>query len=197
MRKKKVWSACLALCILLCGGCSDSNKLKLSDLDTDTLYVSSDGTMELVNVEEFKEEYYSKSELKEFIQDTVDTYVEQEDAGTVEMEDFSVKDGIAKVGLSFDSPSTYAAFQGEEFQFLKSEEITDSLVLPEQFSTVEDGKKIEKQEVLKQTGLKYIIVNSALNIQLDGIVKYYSDAMIIGDNEVQTTGEEPAVIIFE
>lgn len=197
MEKKKVWSACLALCILLCGGCSDSNKLKVSELDTDTLYVSSDGTVELANVEEFKEEYYSKSELKEFIQDTVDTYAEQGNQGIVKMEDFSVKDQVAKVLLSFDSPSTYAAFQGEEFQLLKSEEVTDSLVLPEQFSTVEDGKKIEKQKVLEQTGLNYIIINSALNIQLDGSIKYYSDAMIIGDNEVQTTGEKPAVIIFE
>lgn len=197
MGKKKVWSACLALCILLCSGCSDSNKLKLSDLDADTLYVSSDGTMELANVEEFKEEYYSKSELKEFIQDTIDTYAEQGNQGTVKMEDFAVKDEVAKVLLSFDSPDTYTAFQGEELQLLKSEEITDNLVLPQQFSTLEDGKKIDKQKVLEQKGLNYIIVNSSLNIHLDGNVKYYSDAMIIGDDEIQTTGEKPAVIIFE
>lgn len=197
MKKKRMLGVCLALCLLFCNGCSDSNKLALSDLNADTLYLNKDGTMELANVEEFKEDYYSKSELKDFIQDTIDTYMNQENHGTVKMEDFSVKDDVAKVLLSFDSTDTYAAFQGEEFQFIDGADITDSLVLPEQFSSAEDGSKIDKAKVLAQKGLKYIIVNSALDIHLDGIVKYYSDAMITGDNVVQTTGEKPSVIIFE
>ena len=44
--------------------------------------------------------------------------------------------------------------------------------------------------------LKYVVVNGALDIQVDGVIKYYSEAMIISDTHVHTTGEDISIVIF-
>lgn len=196
MRKKKIRGACLALVFLLCG-CSGSNQLKLSEMEADTLYVANDGILELANVENFKEEYYSKSELKDFIKESIKEYEGKEKNGTVKMEDFSVKDGIAKVLLTFDSADTYEEFQGEELQFITSDQSFDNLVLPDQFVKASDGSKVDKEQVLKEKDLKYVIVNSALDLRFGSDIIYYADAVLTGDNTAQSSGEKPAVIIFK
>lgn len=199
MCKKKIVSSCLAVCMLFLAACSNDTHISLSETETDTLYVSAEGTLELANVEEFSAEQYKEDELKTFIEESVQTYkaagADREDSIT--MKDFEVKNKMAKVLLAMDNAETYTAFQGEELQFLTSENIADNLVLPESFKKASDGKTIEKQAVLKEKGLKYLIVEENLCVRVEGAIKYYSDAMLTGDSEIQTTGEKVAVIIFE
>lgn len=197
MKKRITFGVCLFLCISLLNGCGGSEELKLSSIDTDTVYVSEDGTIELANVEDFGEEYYSKSQLKDFIEETIDTYKEIEGSGEVSMEDFSVKDDVAKVLLKFDSAQTYADFQGIDFQVVPTENIEGNLVLPETFVSADDGSSVSKETVTKENGLKILIINEPLHVQLDGTIKYYSEASITGDNVAEATGEKTAVIVYE
>lgn len=196
MNKKRVFGVFLALCTVLFSGCGEKLHLELSAVEEDSAYVSADGKIELVNVESFDREYYSEKELKDFIQGTVDTYQGTGGRGAVSMEDFSVEHQTAKVMLVFDSAETYTEFQGEMFKFITWENLGDNLVLPEQLISAGDGSKVDKQQVMATEGLKYVIVNEALNIHVDGIVEYYSDASMIGENVVQTNGVNPAVIVF-
>lgn len=197
MRKRITFGVCLIMCLSLLNGCGGSWELKLSSIDTDTIYVSDDGSIELANVEEFDKEYYSKSELKDFIEETIDTYQENEGSGEVIMEDFSVKDKVAKVLLKFDSAQTYAEFQGMDFQVVHTEDIQGNLVLPEKFISAEDGSSVSKDDVINSDGVKLLIVNESLHVQLDGTIKYYSGASITGDNVAETSGEKTAIIVYE
>lgn len=197
MRKRITFGVCLIMCLSLLNGCGGSWELKLSSTDTDTIYVSSDGSIELANVEEFDKEYYSKSELKEFIEETIDTYKGSEGSGEVTMEDFSVKDQVAKVLLKFDSAQTYADFQGMDLQVVHTEDIQGNLVLPEKFVSADDGASVSKDDVIKKDGLKLLIVNEPLHVQLDGTIKYYSEASITGDNVAEIAGEKTAIIVYE
>lgn len=199
MCKKKIMSSCLVACMLFLAACSKETHLSLSETETDTLYVSAEGTLELANVEEFASDQYKEDELKSFIEDTIQTYEETgtDRKGTITMKDFEVKNKMAKVLLAIDNAETYTAFQGEELQYLTSENIANNLVLPENFKKASDGKTIEKQDVLKEKGLKYLIIEENLCVKVEGTIKYYSDAMLTGDSEIQTTGEKVAVIIYE
>lgn len=196
MKMKKMSGMLIAMCLILLSGCSGSNHLALDDIEADTLYVSKEGSLELASVETFGEEYYSKKELKDFIEEAVDTYTSENGEDTVKMEDFFVKEDTAKVLLSFDSADTYSSFQGESLQFLTSEELHGKMVLPEQFTSAADGKKVDKDTVLAEKDLKYVVVNGTLDIQVDGVIKYYSEAMIISDTNVHTTGEDISIVIF-
>lgn len=197
MKKRITFGVCLIMCLSLLNGCGGSEELKLSSVDTDTIYVNSEGSIELANVEAFDKEYYSESQLEDFIEETIDTYKKTEGSGEVTMEDFSVKDEVAKVLLKFDSAQTYAAFQGIDFQVVHTEDIQGNLVLPESFVSADDGSSVSKDTVIKEDGLKLLIINEPLHVQLDGTIKYYSEASITGDNAAEITGEKTAIIVYE
>lgn len=197
MRKRISFGACFLLCLLMIWGCGEKRILNLKEIENDTLYISKEGNLELADVEVFDKSYYSESELKDFVKETIEDYNNQEEAGKVGLEEFSVKDEVAKVLLSFDSADTYEGFQGEKLRVLDSEEVESNLVLPESFVKATDGSTVGKDEVLAEKDLHYLIVEGVLNIQLDGTIVYYSDASLTGDNLIQTTGEQIAVIIYK
>ena len=197
MRKRIRFGACFLLVLLMVCGCGDKSILNLKEIENDTLYVSKEGKLELADVEQFDKSYYSDSELKDFVKETIEDYNTQEEAGKVRLEDFSVKDQVAKVLLSFDSADTYEGFQGEKLKVLTSKEVESNLVLPESFVKATDGSMVGKDEVLAEKDLHYLIVEGVLDIQLDGTIEYYSDASLTGDNLIQTTGEQIAVIIYK
>lgn len=199
MCKKKLVSICLAAGMLLLAACSEDTHISLSDVETDTLYVSADGTIELANVEEFASEQYQEDELKTFIEETIHTYKETgtDRKDSVVMKDFEVKNQVAKVLLTMDNAETYTEFQGVELQFLTSENIEDNPVLPDNFKRVSDGQSVEKKSVLEEEGLKYLIIRENLCVRVEGTIKYYADAMLTGNSEIQTTGDGVAVIIYE
>ena len=197
MRKSVVLGVCLMMSMVLLGSCGDSEHLKLASVNADTIYIDKAGSIELVDVEEFDKDYYSESELKDFIKDSIDTYEKTENSGKVKMLDFSVKDKVAKVLLYLDSAETYSSFQGESLRLISSENVADNLVLPETFVDVQDGTSVDKDQIVSQSGLQFLIVSEELSIQLEGTVKYYSEASLVGDHLVETTGEKTAVIVFE
>lgn len=135
--------------------------------------------------------------MKAYIKQTIAEYEETKDSGEVSMDSFSVNNKIAKVLLTFDSVDTYKAFQGEEFQVIPAEEVEDNLVLPDTFVDAEKDTKVDKETVLKNKELKFLIVEEALSIQLEGTIKYYSEANLTGDNLIQTTGKKRAVIVYQ
>ena len=176
MRKRISFGACFLLCLLMIWGCGEKCILNLKEIENDTLYISKEGNLELADVEVFDKSYYSESELKDFVKETIEDYNNQEEAGKVGLEEFSVKDEVAKVLLSFDSADTYEGFQGEKLRVLDSEEVESNLVLPESFVKATDGSTVGKDEVLAEKDLQYLIVEGVLNIQLDGTIVYYSES---------------------
>lgn len=172
--------------------------MRMDTTEQDTLYLEKSGKIELVNVERLDKEYYSKSELKDYIKEAIKEYKKKSDSGEVSLHGFSVKNQIAKVLLKFDNVDTYQAFQGEKFQVIPVDKVVEeNIVLPDVFMDAAKDSKVDKETVLKNRDLKFLIVEEALSIQLDSAIKYYSDANLTGDNLIQTTGEKIAVIAFQ
>lgn len=196
MRKKSKTCVGLFLCLSLITGCGNSSELKLSDVTQDTLYISEDNSIELINVEDFDKDYYEESELKDFINNAIDKYSKNNN-GTVKLEDFSVEDKIAKSLLTFDSPETYKAFQNVDFQIVDTDAIEGNLVLPEKFQSVEGDATVDKATVLAQDDLQLLIVNEPLHIKLNGTIQYYAGASITGDSEAEVKDDDIAIIAYK
>ena len=86
---------------------------------------------------------------------------------------------------------------GMDLQVVHTEDIQGNLVLPEKFISADDGSSVSKDDVIKKDGLKLLIVNEPLHVQLDGTIKYYSEASITGDNVAEIAGEKTAIIVYE
>ena len=78
--KKSVRAGLLfAAAMVLLTGCGGTE----FSADKDTVYVEKKGTVRGANVADFDKEYYSESELSDFITETVDTYVAKSDRKSV------------------------------------------------------------------------------------------------------------------
>ena len=106
---KKTAGLCPAILIMAlslsgCGGVS-------MDVDTNTLYVGSNGKITEVIVEDFGEDYYDEDELKSYIDDAVASYQEENGKSGVEVKKYEVKNGVARLLMEYDGLRQLRVFQ--------------------------------------------------------------------------------------
>lgn len=195
--KRILWIVSLVSICLISGCKKDSSALSLSKVQTNTLYVRGDGSLEAAHVEQFDKEYYQEAELKKFIEKSIEKYAAGTDKTAVVLSDFEVEDNQAKALLKFAHMKDYSAYNNISAQFISLEEDSSNLILPETFVRAEDSATVDKSTVLSNKKCKLIIVKEELDVQVDGSIKYYSNAMLLNNNTVQTTSEEVSVIVFE
>lgn len=201
MALRKTVKHCFVMSLLSVGlfvGCSHKKgQLNLSDLKTSTLYVEADGKLQMADIEVFDKEYYDQKELKEFINTAVDEYQKEAGEESVSCSDVSVSSDMAKALFHFRSVKDYNNFINNNAQILTVQEASSNIVLPEVFVSAEDGSKVSKEDVLKNDKYQLLIIQEALDIQVEGTIHCYSNAMLLNDTTVQITGEDVSVIVFE
>lgn len=150
--------------------------------DVDTVYVEKKGGIKGANVATFDKDYYSESELSDFINDAVNTYVAKEGDGTVAIADFGVTDGIAHVYLDYAGYEDYAQFNGVEF--------FAGTVLEAQAAGYEvpgDLKSVtEKETQMDETKNKLVIVGQQTTVRVDGEILFVSDNVTVNDKNSAT-----------
>lgn len=195
--KKTVRAGLLgAAAMMLLTGCGG----KAFSADKDTVYVQKKGTVKGANVADFDKEYYSESELSDFITETVDTYVAKSGEGTVEIAEFAVEEGIAHVYLDYAGATDYADFNGVEF-FAGSvlDAKAEGYDIPDAFTAVTDGEGAWDDE-----GNKIVIIGQQTEVQVDGTILFVSaNASATGKNTASVTYDlldeeaEPAYIVYK
>ena len=81
--------------------------------------------------------------------------------------------------------------------YAKGKETGKEVIKNGKYTVSEDGSTIEKEKVLQESGLKFVIVEESLNVIVEGTIKYYTDAIITGSNQAQTTGENVSIVVFQ
>lgn len=168
--------------------------------DKDTIYVQKKGTIKGANVADFDKEYYSETELSEFITDTVDTYVAKSGEGTVTIQEFAVENGVAHVYLDYAGAEDYAQFNGVEFfagNILEAK--AEGYDIPNAFTAVTD-----KETTWDAEGNKIVIVGQQTQVQVDGTILFVSEnASVTGKNTADVTYDildeeaQPAYIVYK
>lgn len=184
-----------AVMVLLtgCGGTEFS-------ADKDTVYVEKKGTVKGANVADFDKEYYSESELSDFITQTVDTYVAKSGEGTVEIAEFAVEEGVAHVYLNYAGDDDYAGFNGVEF-FAGSvlDAKAEGYDIPDAFTAV-----TEEEGAWDDEGNRIVIIGQQTEVRVDGTILFVSaNASATGKNTADVTYDmldeeaQPAYIVYK
>lgn len=109
--------------------------------DRTTVYVKESGKVTEEIVESFDKDYYDKEELKDFVDQTIDEYVEETGKRTVKAKGFSVEDQKASITIKYNDFDTYMDFNQETlYAGTVVQAIADGYTLPDEFYPVKDGK---------------------------------------------------------
>ena len=60
-----------------------------------------------------------------------------------------------------------------------------------------DGSRVNQKKVTDNTEYKVLVIQIKGDLIFPDAVKYYSNAMLLAPNTVETTGEERAVIVYK
>lgn len=201
--KKKALIMVLCICmVLLCTGCkSKVQSLELSELEDETVLLRSDGTVQSGSFEEFDAYYYKEDEVEMFMENAITQFNEQQGEDCVELSKFSFDDSsgkkIAKAIFTYDNFEAYSALNGIDAACYTMKEAKEAGVLPAKFTIAADGSRTDQKEVTQNSDYKVLVIQYKADIILPDAVKYYSNAMLLSSNTVETTGEEVAVIVYK
>lgn len=190
MRKTVRIGLISVLAVTLLSGCGAD-----FSADKDTVYVQKKGTIKGANVADFDKEYYDEEELSDFITETVDTYVAGAGEGSVEIVEFAVEDGTARVYLDYAGAEDYAAFNGVEFfagsvleSFAAGYDLAGHEGQPGDYNGTEDAKK--QDATWDDTKNKIVIIGQDTSVQVDGTILFYTP-------NVTVTGKNTADVAFD
>jgi hypothetical protein len=195
--KKSVLYIFLLTSLFALTGCNGQKSLNADNIEVNTILINSDGSVQSAIVGEFDKPYYSEEEFNNFVDEQVTSYNETYGEEAVKVKSSKVKDETAKVILEYASIKDYSLFNRIDAEYLTAKEAVDNKNIPDSLINSKDGEKVSKEEALKDEDAKVIVFNEPLDVRIDGKVKYYSNAVLLNDNAVQSVEEGTSVVIFK
>ncbi len=179
--------------------------------DSNAIYVQKNGEIVSVAVEEFKKDYYSEEELRSYVEGKIADYQKDHDKDSVEMEEFSVEDGVAKLRMRYDSAESYQDMNGVTlFTGTIPQALAEGFDFDAEFTKIQDkaaAGTVDKKEVVEMDS-KIVILSEKVDVKVDGTIRYMSsdytaikdtDTVSIRLPEDADDGEDQALsyIIYE
>lgn len=167
--------------------------------DVSTVYITEKGTVIGADIEDFNEKYYDEEELKNYITESVDSYIASNGDGSVELESFEIntskKQGsIAKLYLNYASYIDYAQFNDVIlYTGSISQAKEHGYDFGQSFQKVEDDKlggNVDVQEVTKEDS-NVVVIGQEITVKVDGTVQYVSDG------NVKLEGKDTVSVSFD
>ncbi|MCM1257784.1 MAG: hypothetical protein NC307_08020 [Roseburia sp.] len=164
------------------------------NVDRSTVYVQKKGTIQSVDVIELDKAYYDEAELEEGIKSQVEEYC-KEAGEKAFVEDFSVKDKIAKLNMKFTSFEDYQSLIQIELycgNIVKAQAQGYDFDVP--FYAFTDGEKnlVSTGNVLSEDDNKVVIIRANVDVKVDGTILYVSgeNTTVTGKDTVSIAGDE-------
>lgn len=196
--KRGILAAALIGSALMLTGCGGFNP------EVTGVSIGKNGKITEVIRESFDASYYDEKELESLIDSEIETYNAANGEDSVRKRSLKIKDGIAKVRLTYADSEDYAAFNSVGFYVGSiGGAIQAGYAFEGSFYPVSKGKADETQTVWGSslmTGTKYssVVVNEALLIDVPGEIKYVSDNVkVTGKSEAVTESTETAYVLYE
>lgn len=164
-----------------------------------TVYITEKGTVIGADIEDFNEKYYDEEELKNYITESVDSYVASNGDGSVELESFEIsaskKQGsIAKLYLNYASYIDYAQFNDVELYAGSTSQAKErGYDFGQSFQKVDDDKlggSVDVKEVTKEDS-NIVVIGQEITVKVDGKIQYVSDG------NVKLDGKDTVSVSFD
>lgn len=172
MKKFMVWALVAVMCLGMLAGCGTSYAA-----DESTVFVLKDGKIVSTDVEDFDEGTYDTDGLKDYVDQTIDTYNEENGKGLVKRKDLSVKDNKAVLTLEYASASDYQKFNNIElFSGSVAEALAAGYSFDADFASVSDVKieSCDSSAFLNDPDYKVVIIKGNTNVQVKGTIAFAS-----------------------
>ncbi len=200
---KKIISISL-VCLLITGlltGCGKS-----LEADRDTVYVQKKGTIISAAIADFDKDYYQEEELKNYVDDRIQAYQSTHGQKSIQIDDFSVEEGIAKLFIKYAGYEDYQEFNDVTlFSGTVPQALAAGYKFDTEFSEIVDEKvtgSIENTKIM-ELDAKIIILSEKVDVKVDGTVQYVSskyttikaeDTVSIQLTEDAEDGEESTLV---
>lgn len=197
--KKVILSVVMVLMLTVLAGCGKkSTKFVVEDIQTETIYVKRDNTIEAATVEEFNKQHYDLAELKEFIQKEIGKYNAETSTEAITINDLILKDGNAVLALKFNTAGDYAKFNNYDVSIYGATELKlASINTPKSYMSAKDESYVDADVALKNDKYKVLIINQSVDVIIDGTIMYYENAELVSKNKVQTPTDGTSFIVYK
>lgn len=161
------------------------------DSNTSVLFILEDGEVVSNDVIAFDTNKYSQTELEQFIEDTIDTYNDENGKNSVVQKEFTLENNVVSLILTYADAKTYADFSGNElFVGSISEAVQAGYKFDGKFASIIDEKAVECSidKFFGQKDLKVAIIKANTKVSVDGEIMYLSAENVssFGENWIVT-----------
>ncbi len=183
------------------------------EADESTVYIKKDGNVIGADIEDFNKDYYDEEELKAYITESIESYVESNGDGSLEMEKFqtesSEEDGVtAQLYLNYATYIDYALFNDVTlFAGTVQQAQQEGYPFDQNFLKVEEGiaaDSLDVKELTEDEKMKVVIIGDETVVKVDGEIQGVSDGNteVSGKDtvrvhyDVEDENAQPAYILY-
>ena len=166
------------------------------------------------DVETYENDYYSADELKAYAEEMLGVFESGNQSGSsekkAEIAECTVKDGTAKLLITFPDAEEYLRF-AEEYPDTESGiriESLDVVSVPDGvekgyivgstfYKAGDENTEVSAVDITKQKKLYVVCVKGSAKIQTDGQVRYVSEGVTLNGSMAETPEGETSYIIFK
>ncbi len=212
-RSIRTCAVCLTLVLLLSAltGCSSGRAFEPTG---NGLYVSRDGVISTAFIVDVDESYYSEEDMRTFCETEVSEFNASQGASATAYQDNAAEDETLPVAiesftygdqaqliLTYASTDAYLAFNADDpasATALMYAEAQNTVGMPEiSLVSVEDGSRVAAGSVVGDDRLKILMVEGAVNVQVQGRLVYTSENVTVtGEDTATTSADGSSYLVF-
>ena len=197
--------------VLLAGmllvGCAEKppEELLIADIQTATIYLREDGSVQSSYVEEFDKAYYDVAELRTFMEEMIGNYNRENGTDKVTLTDLLVSGGKVYAILTYQDLGTYADFNYDaraEQPMMMAEAVSgtdaESRYGTESFYQKNSLKgMVTGSEVLNAKKQNVVVIQGPIQVRTSGDIQYYTGGSLEGDRTLELAEGVESVIIYK
>lgn len=192
---------CTILLFLVFGAASCSKDeifINPEEVSVNTIVARTNGNLQVATVEEFDKSYYKIDELKDFIQDKIDSYNKTAGEEKITVDTIEAHDKKAVMILSYSGMEPYSTFNEVPAAYFNGGLKEVALDLPTTLINATNESLASTQEILQNEKYKILVLYEPYDIIVEGKVKYYSEnAEILEENKVKGAAEGLTVVVYK
>lgn len=196
MKIRRMLLAAAVLSLLL-SGCGAVN-----DVDTTTVVIKKDGTVEENIITDFDKDYYSVDGLEQMLNEQIQAYNRTAGTDTVKLDSVEEKEGEnrVKAKIIYSGGEDYSRIHNQVF-FCGT--VSDAYNAGYAFVPMidqESGAAVSEGEILELGSKKIVISEEAVNISVSGKISLVSEGVTLMDKKTAVLpddGEKLSYIIYE
>lgn len=196
MKIRRMLLAAAVLSLLL-SGCGAAN-----DVDTTTVVIKKDGTVEENIITDFDKDYYSVDGLEQMLNEQIQAYNRTAGTDTVKLDSVEEKEGEnrVKAKIIYSGGEDYSRIHNQVF-FCGT--VSDAYNAGYAFVPMidqESGAAVSEGEILELGSKKIVISEEAVNISVSGKISLVSEGVTLMDKKTAVLpddGEKLSYIIYE